>query len=597
VAESILVVKVDSRQAVKPLNAVSKAATTGKQKVDNLGKSAVVAQKKLGSLKGTASQLGTVLRGVAGIALVGFLKGAANAAASFESETLLLQQGLKNVGAGAGELDKLQQSADRLGKETLFNEDDFRKGFGLLTSFGNIGVSTYDSVAMAAANVAQVSGTDVSSAFMQLAKAINDPVTNLSALSRSGIQFTDQQKTTIKSLVETGQAAKAQAMILKELEKQYGGTAAAAAGGAAGVQDTFGEAMYDLQKAVGGVVNTALPPFLKALTTLINAFTALPGPVQAIIVGVGALAAVFVLLAPAIAAIGPALVAIKALGLGATIAGWLGAIGPVIAVVKAFGIAVAGVLSGPVGIVLLLVAAGAAIYAFRDQIAEALKPIGDFFMAAFNIVGNVLTKAAQFYMDSYVKPVLGFGQKLFDGFVGLFTKIADVVKAPFLTVVNFIKGIFNNVLSAIGKGVNGAIGMVNRLISGFNRLPAPIRLFQSIPLIPQMTVPQFAKGGVVNGPTLAMVGEGGEPEYIIPQSKAAGFANNFLSGSRGSAAIPQFADGGFVGPINIQTGPVMQQDNETYLTMGQFEEGMRELTESLARGGRSYGSRQFQGVS
>ena len=41
----------------------------------------------------------------------------------------------------------------------------------------------------------------------------------------------------------------------------------------------------------------------------------------------------------------------------------------------------------------------------------------------------------------------------------------------------------------------------------------------------------------------------------------------------------------------------MQQDNETYLTMGQFEEGMRELTESLARGGRSYGSRQFQGVS
>ena len=223
---------------------------------------------------------------------------------------------------------------------------------------------------------------------------------------------------------------------------------------------------------------------------------------------------------------------------------------------------------------------------------KALKPIGDFFMAAFNIVGNVLTKAAQFYMNSYVKPVVGFGQKLFDGFVGLFTKIADVVKAPFLAVVNFIKGIFNNVLATIGKGVNGAIGIVNRLISAFNRLPAP-----NIPLIPQMTVPQFAKGGVVNGPTLAMVGEGGEPEYIIPQSKAAGFANNFLSGSRGSAAIPQFADGGFVGPINIQTGPVMQQDNQTYLTIGQFEEGMRELTESIARGGRSYGSRQFQGVS
>ena len=44
----------------------------------------------------------------------------------------------------------------------------------------------------------------------------------------------------------------------------------------------------------------------------------------------------------------------------------------------------------------------------------------------------------------------------------------------------------------------------------------------------------FAKGGVVKGPTLGLIGEGGEPEYIIPQSKAAGFAANFLSGKRGA---------------------------------------------------------------
>tara|TARA_R110002050_G_scaffold158143_1_gene286926 strand:+ start:1878 stop:3599 length:1722 start_codon:yes stop_codon:yes gene_type:complete len=354
----------------------------------------------------------------------------------------------------------------------------------------------------------------------------------------------------------------------------------------------FQKAMADLSTTMGTELLPAVTPIVQALGGLITAFGQLPGPAKTLIAAIVGLGAAFVVLAPAIAAAGPALTAIAGLKIGATIAGWLPVVVKLGAVIKAFGIAVAGVLSGPVGIVLLLVAAGAAIYAFRDQIAEALKPIGDFFMAAFNIVGNVLTKAAQFYMNSYVKPVLGFGQKLFDGFVGLFTKIADVVKAPFLAVVNFIKGIFNNVLATIGKGVNGAIGIVNRLISAFNRLPAP-----NIPLIPQMTVPQFAKGGVVNGPTLAMVGEGGEPEYIIPQSKAAGFANNFLSGSRGSAAIPQFADGGFVGPINIQTGPVMQQDNQTYLTIGQFEEGMRELTESIARGGRSYGSRQFQGVS
>jgi hypothetical protein len=81
-----------------------------------------------------------------------------------------------------------------LGEATLFNEEDFRKGFGLLTSFGNIGTSNYQRVAKAAADVAQTSGTDVSSAFMQLAKALNDPAKGLSALSRSGIQFSEDQK-------------------------------------------------------------------------------------------------------------------------------------------------------------------------------------------------------------------------------------------------------------------------------------------------------------------------------------------------------------------------------------------------------------------
>ena len=98
------------------------------------------------------------------------------------------------------------------------------------------------------------------------------------------------------------------------------------------------------------------------------------------------------------------------------------------------------------------------------------------------------------------------------------------------------------------------------------------------------------------GSQLAMIGEKG-PEYVVPEKKAAAFATNYLMGARGAGAIPRYAEGGYTGSINIQTGPVMQQDNQTYLTIGQFEQGMRELTESLARGGRSYGSRQFQGVS
>lgn len=106
----------------------------------------------------------------------------------------------------------------------------------------------------------------------------------------------------------------------------------------------------------------------------------------------------------------------------------------------------------------------------------------------------------------------------------------------------------------------------------------------------------YGNGGHVSGAQIAMIGEKG-PEYVVPERKAAAFATNYLMGARGAGAIPRYAEGGYTGSINIQTGPVMQQDNQTYLTIGQFEEGMRELTESLARGGRSYGSRQFQGIS
>ena len=93
----------------------------------------------------------------------------------------------------------------------------------------------------------------------------------------------------------------------------------------------------------------------------------------------------------------------------------------------------------------------------------------------------------------------------------------------------------------------------------------------------------LAKGGVVNGPTLAMVGEGGEREYIIPESKMGRASANYMSGARGGAVIPAFANGGVVGSsrtlqgrnstttikpqISIQTGPVMQMNGTNYVTM------------------------------
>lgn len=61
-------------------------------------------------------------------------------------------------------------------------------------------------------------------------------------------------------------------------------------------------------------------------------------------------------------------------------------------------------------------------------------------------------------------------------------------------------------------------------------------------------VPQFANGGYVTSRTLAEIGEGGEPEYVVPESKVKGFAANILGGSVGKSAISSAKsnEGGYV---------------------------------------------------
>ena len=64
------------------------------------------------------------------------------------------------------------------------------------------------------ADIAQVMGSDVKSATVQLAKALEDPKRGLTALSRSGITFNEAQTETIKKLVDSGKLLDAQALIL-----------------------------------------------------------------------------------------------------------------------------------------------------------------------------------------------------------------------------------------------------------------------------------------------------------------------------------------------------------------------------------------------
>ena len=86
---------------------------------------------------------------------------------------------------------------------------------------------------------------------------------------------------------------------------------------------------------------------------------------------------------------------------------------------------------------------------------------------------------------------------------------------------------------------------------------------------------RFAQGGYVNGPTEALIGEGGEPEYVVPESKLAATMENYRKGKRGPSMIPNGSGDSdaapeSVGTINITndiayTGDVISFNEEDYI--------------------------------
>ena len=218
--------------------------------------------KKLGKIqRNTRRSFGNIEKLGKNLSMAVTLPMAAMAATSVqafrEQEKAIAQvnAGLKSTAGQVGFTSKeLQKMASNLQKNTLFGDEQILKdATAQLLTFTNITGQQFDRTQQAALDLATRLDGDLKGASIQLGKALNDPVANLSALSRSGIQFSDDQKKVIKSLAETGRLAEAQTLILDELNKQYGGSAEAAAeadGGITQLKNAFG----DLQEEIGGVV-------------------------------------------------------------------------------------------------------------------------------------------------------------------------------------------------------------------------------------------------------------------------------------------------------------------------------------------------------
>lgn len=301
--------------------------------------------------------------------LAAFGTTAVQAAMESQDAAAQVQAALASMGNAAGRtMGQLQELAATQMGASLYDDDEIlRSVTANLLTFGNISGEVFDRAQQAALDLSARLGTDLQGSAMLLGRALNDPVRGLNALTRSGVSFTAQQRDQIKAMVAAGDAAGAQALMLAELERQFGGAAAAAreANPLAAMQQSWA----NFQEEVGAKLLPLLPRIADAITGVLDVFGRLSPQMQTFAVGAGLVAA----------ALGPVLMGIGALmSATAPFTAALGAIagsGGLLAAVSAGFTGLVAALA-PVAVPLAAVAAaGALIYANWDKIAPVLEEL------------------------------------------------------------------------------------------------------------------------------------------------------------------------------------------------------------------------------
>lgn len=260
--------------------------------------------KNLNTVNGVfTKQVGITAKGAAGLA--GAFKAAAPAAnvaigaiklltkavkvsvqAYFEQEEAeaRLEAIVRATGTAAGlSADKMKNYAASLQQVSTYEDETIISAQAMLATFKSIKGNVFKDTIRLALDLSASFGQDLKASTLQLGKALEDPIDGLGALKRAGISFTGEQETLIASLVETGEAAEAQRVILAGLEKQIGGVAAEMADTAGGatkqLKNVWGDLMEELGRPlaeIGRSLREEFIPIIESLTRGQKKKSALP---------------------------------------------------------------------------------------------------------------------------------------------------------------------------------------------------------------------------------------------------------------------------------------------------------------------------------
>jgi hypothetical protein len=271
-------------------------ATDAKKAFQDLSSSAEKSGKKTeAALSGTTKGMTSVKNLAAGLAVTAFFTTAISEGQESQKTMAQVKAVIKSTGGvanvTAGHVNNLSTS---LSNQAGIDDELIARGEAMLLTFKNVrneagkGNDIFDRGTRAALDMSVAYGQDLQSSVILVGKALNDPIKGLSALTRVGVTFTEQQKEQIKTLVASGDTLGAQKIILKEFESEFGGQAAAQAT----ALDKLKTTVLNFAEAVGGAVMPVVNLLSTAGGALGNWFDNLSSGVQKTIVfaATGALA-------------------------------------------------------------------------------------------------------------------------------------------------------------------------------------------------------------------------------------------------------------------------------------------------------------------
>ena len=225
---------------------------------------------------------------------------------------------------------------------------------------------------------------------------------------------------------------------------------------------------------------------------------------------------------------------------------------------KAFGSA----LMGPLGIIIAVAAAIALLYKNWDTAKAWLVNFGNTVNQIWtnfsNMVGNAIAAIGEKFplLGAYLQGWWESIQAAVDNVKAIFQNIIDFISnvfsgnwsAAWQNIVNIFGNLFGMIVNLAKAPINGVISAINWVLSKINSISVTIpdwvpgvggkTLGFNIP-----TIPQLAEGGVATSPTLAEIGEGGEPEAVMPLSKLAAMLDEWIRKPKPSGGGGGLEDG------------------------------------------------------